>query len=160
MNRPDKHTYFMSIAEQVATRSTCHRRQVGAVLVRNGHIVSTGYNGAPPGLSHCIDNDVCLILPPIANCIQTIHAELNSLLHVASHQVGDILYSTDQPCLVCIKAALSAGVERIYYKTPYPSDERDLFIRFNSLQDYLMQIVMPYKSYTQDIPLITERRFF
>lgn len=136
--RPDRHTYYMRVAMVVSTRSTCTRRSVGAVLVKHNHIVGTGYNGAPARLAHCIDGS-CLTIPPQPNCLQTVHAELNALLHASSSLEGCTMYSTDQPCLNCLKAALSAGVRHIFYRRPYPSEERDAFIKHNNLDGYLIQ---------------------
>lgn len=121
--RPSKDVYFLNIAFETSRRATCARRHVGAVLVKRGFIVSTGYNGSPPGMDHCTD-DGCLMHE--GNCIRTVHAELNALLH--SYERGDTLYCTDQPCLTCLKAAISHGVERVVYCRPYLSKERDLFI--------------------------------
>lgn len=137
-DRPDTDTYFIAMAKQVATRSTCKRLAVGAVLVRNNHVVSTGYNGSPPGLLHCIDNE-CLNADDKPNCIQTIHAELNALLHATTHQPGDVLYCTHQPCLNCIKAALSAGVTHIIYDQVYPNNETDVFLNYNGIPHYLQK---------------------
>lgn len=119
MNRPDKDRYFMNIAWAASMRGTCKRLQVGAVLVADGYIVSTGYNGSAPGMPHCIDAPKgCLIHS--GHCIRTIHAELNAFLHAQGR--GDTLYCTHQPCLNCVKAAISFGVRRIVFEFPYTDD--------------------------------------
>lgn len=120
--RPTKTQYFMGMAFQAAKRSSCQRRAVGAVLVKGDRVVSTGYNGSPPGLSHCLD-DGCLMFN--GNCIRTVHAEMNALLH--SQERGDKMYCTDMPCLDCLKAIMAYGVRTIYYCRPYPSASRELF---------------------------------
>ena len=115
--------YFMSIAQVVATRSTCPRKYVGAVLVRNRTILSTGYNGSIRGMPHCSDvghmmeND---------HCVATIHAEANAILQAAKNGVmidGATLYVTASPCWNCFKASVNAGVVRICYGEFY-RDER------------------------------------
>lgn len=127
MNRPDWDTYFMQIAELVATRSTCLRRRVGAVLVRDKHILATGYNGAPSGLAHC----------EITGCVREkegvpsgqrhelcrgLHAEQNAIIQCALHGVstkGATLYCTHFPCVICAKMLINAGVVKIIYKHSY-----------------------------------------
>lgn len=126
--RPSWDDYFMEIAYQVARRSTCLRRQVGAVLVKDKEMLTTGYNGAPAGLSHCAE----------AGCIRSnegvpsgekhelcrgLHAEQNTIIQAASHGVnikGATLYSTHQPCSLCAKMLINAGIKRIVYSGAYP----------------------------------------
>lgn len=120
--RPDRPTYFMTIAKLVALRSTCSRAHVGAVLVSNNRIVATGYNGAPPGGIHCIDHG-CLMHNN--HCIRTIHAEQNALLNLEHKYDSLTLYCTHQPCWNCYKSLLVAGVKEINYLTPYDSPERE-----------------------------------
>lgn len=124
--RPSRVSYFMSIAKMVATRSTCERAMVGAVLVHDKRIVATGYNGSPPGAVHCIDEG-CLIVNN--HCIRTIHAEMNALLNL-EHQYKDLeLFCTHQPCLECYKALTVAGVKHIYFYHPYKDDRRTTFAK-------------------------------
>ena len=115
--------YFMNIAEVVASRSTCPRKYVGAVIVRYRTILSTGYNGSIRGMPHCSDvghmmeND---------HCVATIHAEANAILQAAKNGVmidGATLYVTASPCWNCFKASVNAGVVRICYGEFY-RDER------------------------------------
>lgn len=128
--RPSWDEYFMEIAYLVAKRSTCLRRQIGAVLVRNKHILSTGYNGAPSGVPHCLDVGCTrekLGIPSgqqQENC-RGIHAEQNAIIQAALHGVsteGATLYCTNQPCNLCAKMLINAGIKRIVYEGEYPDD--------------------------------------
>jgi len=128
MQRPDWDSYFMEIAKVVATRSTCLRRSVGAVLVKNKQILATGYNGTPKGLPHC-EEVGCLrqqLKVPSGQkheLCRGIHAEQNAVVQAAVHGVsidGATLYCTHQPCVVCTKILINAGVKRIVYANPYP----------------------------------------
>jgi dCMP deaminase len=125
--RVDWHTYFMNIAAQVATRSTCDRKHVGAVIVRDKTILSTGYNGSIRGMPHCddvghdLEND---------HCVATIHAEANAILQAAKNGVmidGAELYTTASPCWTCFKLIANAGLKAIYYGEFY-RDRKSLAI--------------------------------
>lgn len=114
--------YFMDIARTVATRATCDRLHVGAVVVRARRIVATGYNGSPPGEAHCDDVGHLMV---DGGCQRTIHAEANALLHADRDAlVGATLYVTHRPCFTCLKLIRSAGVLRVVYaqeyRKPYP----------------------------------------
>ncbi|MCL4078769.1 cytidine/deoxycytidylate deaminase family protein [Coriobacteriia bacterium Es71-Z0120] len=128
MTRPSWDEYFMSIAQHVAERSTCLRRHTGAVLVKDKRILSTGYNGAPSGLAHC-EQAGCLrerlSVPSGSNheLCRGIHAEQNAVVQAARHGIaidGSTLYSTHQPCVLCAKILVNAGVTEIVYAEPYP----------------------------------------
>ena len=109
------HTYFMNIARQAATRSTCDRKHVGAVIVRDKTILSTGYNGSIRGLPHC--DDVGHIMDG-GHCVATVHAEANAIIQAAKNGVridGGELYTTASPCWSCFKLIANAGIRRIYY---------------------------------------------
>lgn len=118
----------MEIARLVAKRSTCLRRQVGAVLVRDKHILSTGYNGAPRGLAHCLDIGCLREQRGIPSGMQHeicrgIHAEQNAIIQAALHGVsteGATLYCTHQPCVLCAKMLINAGVVRVVFAGEYP----------------------------------------
>lgn len=117
--RPTWDEYFMGLAEAVAARSTCTRRAVGAVIVRDRRILSTGYNGSPPGFPHCLDVG-CLLVD--GHCVRTIHAEMNAVVQAALHGVsiqGATVYCTSFPCLHCAKVLIGAGIERVVYRDPY-----------------------------------------
>jgi dCMP deaminase len=126
--RPDWNRYFMEIAGIVAKRSTCRRRSVGAVIVKDKRILSTGYNGAPSGLKHCMES-VCLREERnIASgerheLCRGLHAEQNAIIQAALHGVsikGADLYSTHLPCSICIKMILNARIGKVYYVDGYP----------------------------------------
>ena len=115
--------YFMSIAQVVATRSTCPRKYVGAVIVRNRTILSTGYNGSIRGMPHC--SDVGHMMED-GHCVATIHAEANSIIQAARNGVnidGGTNYVTASPCWNCFKQLANAGIVRICYGEFY-RDER------------------------------------
>lgn len=109
------HTYFMNIARQAATRSTCDRKHVGAVIVRDKTILSTGYNGSIRGLPHC--DDVGHLMEG-GHCVGTVHAEANAIIQAAKNGVrieGAELYTTASPCWNCFKLIANAGIRTIYY---------------------------------------------
>lgn len=123
IRRPSWDDYFMSIAKIVATRGTCDRLQVGAVLVKNNRIVATGYNGAPPGMPHC-DGPAGHLMEH-GHCIRTVHAEANCIMQAAvtggTSTVGTTLYTTHSTCYYCYKAAAVAGVKRVVAGAEYQS---------------------------------------
>lgn len=122
--RISRDTYFMVLAQATSLRSTCPRRSVGCVLTDvDNHIVASGYNGAPKGHQHCLDVG-CLMHNGV--CLRTVHAELNAFLQCKT--VPTSMYTTDQPCIVCYKAAINSGVQRIVYLRPYPDEARDKLI--------------------------------
>ena len=115
--------YFMSIAQVVATRSTCPRKYVGAVLVRNRTILSTGYNGSIRGMPHCSDAGHMM---EDGHCVATIHAEANAIIQAAKNGVtidGATIYVTASPCWNCFKQIANSGIRRICYGEFY-RDER------------------------------------
>lgn len=128
MVRPSWERYFMEIAELVSSRSTCLRRQVGAVLVRDKHIIATGYNGAPRGISHC--GEVGCLREQLGipsgerhEMCRGTHAEQNAIIQAALHGVstaGATLYCTHQPCILCAKMLINAGVEKVVFRGDYP----------------------------------------
>ncbi len=128
--RPDWDHYFMEIASVVSTRSTCLRRQVGALLVLHKRILSTGYNGAPGGLSHCLEVGCLRQQMNIPSgerheLCRGIHAEQNAIIQAAVHGVaikGSVLYSTHYPCSQCAKMLVNAGVKSLVLKDNYPDD--------------------------------------
>ncbi len=122
-SRADWHTYFMNIAKQVATRSTCDRKHVGAVIVREKRILSTGYNGSIRGLPHC---DEIGHLMENGHCVRTMHAEANAIVQAACNGVaiaGSEIYITASPCFNCFKLMANAGIIKIYFGEFY-RDER------------------------------------
>lgn len=126
--RPSWDEYFMQMAQVVASRSTCLRRQVGAVIVKDKQILSTGYNGSPTGLSHCAEKGCLrekLGIPSgeRTEICRAVHAEQNALVQAAKHGVaieGADIYTTVQPCVLCTKLLINAGIKRVFYQIPYP----------------------------------------
>ncbi len=119
----------MKIAEQVATRSTCDRKHVGAVIVRDRTILSTGYNGSLRGAPHC--NDVGCEMEN-GHCVRTIHAEANAVAQAARNGVridGGEAYITASPCLTCFKLLANSGITTIYYKEFYRDDRITRYAR-------------------------------
>ncbi len=130
--RPDWDTYFLRISELVAQRSTCLRRQVGAVIVRDNRLLATGYNGAPNNVAHCFQ------LP--GGCLREsqkipsgqrqelcrgLHAEQNAILQAAAFGVslkGGDCYCTHQPCVTCAKMLINAGIKRVVFLGDYPDE--------------------------------------
>lgn len=128
MTRPSWDDYFMAIAEQVSGRSTCLRRHTGAVLVKDKRILSTGYNGVPSGLAHCEKVGCLRDQRNIASgshheLCRGIHAEQNAVIQAARHGIaidGATVYCTHQPCVLCAKILLNAGVVDIVFRDAYP----------------------------------------
>ena len=136
VSRPGWDDYFLEIAGLVAKRSTCLRRQVGALIVKDKRILSTGYNGAPTGISHC----------EVAGCVREklqvppgkrhelcrgLHAEQNAIIQAALHGVsidGGVLYCTHEPCTVCSKMVINAGITAVIVACNYPDElAREMF---------------------------------
>jgi dCMP deaminase len=127
MNRPGWDDYFMKIADDVATRSTCMRRSVGALIVKDKRILSTGYNGAPTNISHCT-SETCLRTKynvPSGErheLCRGLHAEQNAIIQAAFHGVSirdATIYITHQPCSICTKMIINAGINKIICRSPY-----------------------------------------
>ncbi len=121
--RADWDEYFMRIAVEVSGRSTCDRKHVGAVIIRDRNILSTGYNGSISGLDHC--DDVGHMMED-GHCIATIHAEANSIIQAAKNGVninGGFIYTTASPCWNCFKLIVNAGLKKISFGEFY-RDER------------------------------------
>jgi dCMP deaminase len=129
MNRVSWHRYFMNLALQAATRSTCPRKSVGAVIVRDKAVLATGYNGSLRGLPHCTDVG-CLMEND--HCVRTVHAEANAILQAARHGTGiegaDI-YVTASPCWNCFKLIANAGIGRVFFGEFYRDDRIREFAR-------------------------------
>jgi dCMP deaminase len=123
--RPSWDNYFMGIATQVSTRSTCDRKHVGAVIVRDKTILSTGYNGSVRGMPHC--DDVGHLMEN-SHCVVTVHAEANAIIQAAKNGVainGADIYITASPCWNCFTLIANSGIKRIFYREFY-RDERSL----------------------------------
>lgn len=147
VNRPELDQYFLSIAAVVATRATCDRAHIGAVLVKDKYIISTGYNGAPHGLRHCDDighdmeND---------HCTRTTHAEQNAIIQAAVHGTptdGSTLYSTHSPCKICTKIILNAHIKRVVAKEFYRDETvinmfKEAGVEFNIINDKKVKVIV------------------
>ncbi|MGB9680184.1 MAG: deoxycytidylate deaminase [Thermoanaerobacteraceae bacterium] len=128
--RPSWDEYFMQIVDVVKTRSTCLRRHVGAILVVDKHIISTGYNGPPTGLLHCEETGCLreqLGIPSgeRPELCRGVHAEQNAIIQAALNGVstrGATLYVSSSPCVLCAKMLINAGVKRIVYQEEYPDE--------------------------------------
>jgi len=140
--------YFIGIVRQVARRSTCLRRGVGAILVRDKRILTTGYNGPPRGLEHC-DKVGCLreqrgvASGERHELCRGIHAEMNAILQGAIHGVsirGATLYCTNHPCILCAKMLINCGVERIVTCGDYPDDLAKEMLEAAGIQ---VEVVIP-----------------
>jgi dCMP deaminase len=125
--RPTWDEYFMQLAALVSTRATCLRRKVGAVLVRDHHVLATGYNGAPAGVQHCAQAGClrdALAIPSGERyeICRGAHAEINAVVLAARHGhavAGATLYSTLSPCSCCAKALINAGVVEVCWREDY-----------------------------------------
>lgn len=127
MKRPSWDEYFMEIARLVVSRSTCLRRQVGAILVKDKKILATGYNGAPSGLPHCLEvgclrDELGIPSGERHELCRGLHAEQNAIIQAAYHGVsikGATLYCTNLPCVICTKMLINAGITRVVYEEGY-----------------------------------------
>ena len=142
LDRPGYDAYFMEMAHVVAKRSTCLRRKVGAILVKDKHILSTGYNGAPKGFRHCAEVG-CLresLDVPAGErheLCRGLHAEQNAIIQAAVFGVSikdSTLYCTNTPCVVCVKMLINAGVTEIVYSGEYPDDLAKKMLRESTLK--------------------------
>ena len=131
MERISWDEYFMSMAELASKRSTCLRRQVGAVIVKDNQVLATGYNGAPSGLKHCTEIGGCerarLNIPSGQRheLCRALHAEQNAIIQAAKVGVsteGATIYITLQPCVICAKMLVNAGIKRIVFRGEYPDE--------------------------------------
>ncbi|MDI6790814.1 MAG: cytidine/deoxycytidylate deaminase family protein [Thermodesulfobacteriota bacterium] len=127
MSRPSWEEYFMNITYLVAERSTCLRRKVGAVLVKDKRILATGYNGAPSGLKHCLDIGCLREEEGIPSgerheLCRGLHAEQNVIIQAAYHGISiadSTIFCTNLPCVICTKMLINAGVKYIFYREGY-----------------------------------------
>jgi len=126
--RPSWDNYFMEMTEVVAKRSTCLRRKVGALIVKDKRVLATGYNGAPSGLKHCEETGCLREQNNVPSgerheLCRGLHAEQNAIIQAALHGSsinGAILYCTHQPCILCTKMIINAGIKRVVFKGAYP----------------------------------------
>ena len=129
--------YYIEIALTVAKRATCVRNKVGAVIVRDNHILTTGYNGAPRGLAHCLDigclrNAQNIPSGTMHEKCRAVHAEQNAIIQAALHGLqtsGSTLYCTHQPCILCTKMIINAGIKHVIYLNAYPDPDSMAFFK-------------------------------
>ena len=131
IKRPSWDEYFMEMAVLTAKRSTCLRRNVGAVIVKDKHVVASGYNGAPTGLAHCDEMGGCLrqqLGVPSGQrheLCRALHAEQNAIIQAAAQGNsinGAAIYVTHHPCIICAKMIINAGIKKVYIKDSYPDE--------------------------------------
>ena len=135
--RPSWDVYFSELARLVASRSTCKRRQVGAILVRGDRIIATGYNGAPQGLAHCLDVGCLREEMEIPSghryeLCRGVHAEQNAIINAAIYGVSTVdstLYCTNQPCILCARMLINAGVKRVVHQGDFDDELALKFFR-------------------------------
>ncbi|MEF9953166.1 MAG: dCMP deaminase family protein [Clostridium sp.] len=129
-SRPDWDSYFLEIANVIKKRSTCLRRQIGAVIVKDNRILTTGYNGVPPNIEHC-DTRGCLrqeLNIPSGQkheLCRALHAEQNAITQAAKNGIsidGATIYITAQPCIICTKLIMGCGISRVVYEGEYPDE--------------------------------------
>jgi len=140
--RPDWHQYFLSITSMVAMRSTCLRRHVGAIIVKDKRILATGYNGAPAGLRHCeevgcVRDNISVPSGMRHELCRGLHAEQNAIIQAAYHGIsiaGATLYCTNKPCVICSKMLINAGIRTIYYQDGYSDDLADQILEEAGIQ--------------------------
>ena len=147
--RPSWDEYFVRITGLVSSRSTCLRRRVGALVVKDRNILATGYNGAPSGIAHCSEKG-CLrqeMGVPSGErheICRGLHAEQNAIIQAAQHGVsikGSMIYSTTMPCVICAKMIVNAGITKVYYIEGYPDDLTASFFDESGIP--LVQIKLP-----------------
>jgi len=149
--RPTLDEYFMEIAIIVAKRSTCLRNQVGAVIVKEKRILSTGYNGAPRNLEHCLDIGCIREQNNIASgtrheLCRAVHAEQNAIIQAAIHGVSienAIVYCTHQPCILCAKMLINANVNKVVYGTVYPDTQALKFFEKAGVEVEQLELKIP-----------------
>jgi dCMP deaminase len=135
--RPGWDEYFLGVAELVSKRATCLRRSVGAVLVKDKRILATGYNGAPSGITHCetagcIRKKLKIPSGERHELCRGLHAEQNVILQAALYGVGtegSTLYLTNQPCIICAKMIINAGIKEIVFAGDYPDKMARAFLK-------------------------------
>ena len=135
--RPDWNEYFIDIALLVSRRSTCTRRSVGAVLVKDKRILATGYNGAPSGLAHCAEVGCLRAQQQVPSgqrheLCRGLHAEQNAIIQAAFHGIsisGATLYCTTVPCSICLKMLINAGIRQMVCVEGYPDQLTESFLR-------------------------------
>ena len=128
--RPSWDEYFMTITHEVASRTTCMRRAVGAIIVKDKRILATGYNGVPTGITHCgeagcLREELGVPSGQRHEICRGLHAEQNAIIQAAKSGTnidGATIYITTQPCVVCAKMLINSGIKEVVYSNPYPDE--------------------------------------
>lgn len=142
MKRPSWDEYFIKIAEDVSERAICEKRKVGALIVKDNRILSSGYNGAPKGFKHCSETGCLRKEMNIPSgqrheLCRGLHAEQNAIIQAAWHGVkieGGTMYCTYQPCSICVKMIINAGIVRLVYTGGYPDELAAQMLKESRLQ--------------------------
>ena len=154
MARPTWDEYFMEMAELAATRSSCLRRNVGAVIVKDNRAIATGYNGAPRGLKHCSELGGCLRqkmnIPSGERheLCRALHAEQNAIIQAAcmgNSIEGATIYITHQPCVICSKMLINSGIKRIVVKEGYPDKMAEEILAEAGLKSVMLKDIISDK---------------
>jgi dCMP deaminase len=141
--RPNWDEYFIEITKVICTRSTCLRRKVGAIIVKDKRILASGYNGAPSGLKHCGEIGGCLraqMKVPSGQrheLCRGLHAEQNAIIQAAVHGVSikdSVLYCTTHPCIICAKMIINAGIKKVVISAAYPDKESKKLLKEAGIQ--------------------------
>jgi len=142
MNRPNWDDYFIKLTQDVSERATCVKRKVGALIVKDKRILATGYNGAPKGFKHCeetgcIRQEMGLPSGQRHELCRGLHAEQNAIIQAAVHGVeieGATLYCNYQPCVICVKMLINAGIKKIVYAGGYPDELAQKMLKESKIQ--------------------------
>ncbi len=158
-DRPDYDTYFMNMAFLVATRTTCLRRSVGAVIVKDQRILSTGYNGAPKGVKDCIELGFCVRQEKNVPSGQRhelcrgVHAEQNAIANAAYFGVainGASIYMTESPCNICTKILINSGIRKIIYVNRYMDNLSSELLMESNIEVQKFQVKTTIEDFTED----------
>ncbi len=141
-DRPGWDEYFMKITADVAERATCVKRQVGAIIIKDHRILSTGYNGSPKGFKHCTEKTCIRLQMNVPSgqrheLCRGLHAEQNAIIQAAWHGVsisGGTLYCTYQPCVICVKMMINAGIVKVVYAGGYPDELAQEMLKESDLE--------------------------
>jgi dCMP deaminase len=147
MERPSWDEYFMKIVQDVSERATCMKRKVGAILVKDKRILTTGYNGSPKGFKHCeevgcIRKEMNLPSGQRHELCRGLHAEQNAIIQAAVHGVeisGATMYCNYHPCVICVKMMINAGIVKLVYAGGYPDELAQKMIKESKIQVMLFK---------------------
>lgn len=142
MTRPSWDDYFLKIAQDVSERATCIKRQVGAIIVKDHRILASGYNGAPKGFDHCTEQTCIRKQMNVPSgqrheLCRGLHAEQNAIIQAAWHGVrieGGTMYCNYQPCVICVKMMINAGIVRLIYAGGYPDELAQEMLKESDLE--------------------------